>query len=513
MFTVVVVAAVPLYLRRGRDQWFYLDEWDYLAARNAGSLHDLLRPHNEHWQTLPILAYRALWNMVGLHSYRPYQLMTIGLHLTAACLLRVVMRRAAVGPWIATAAASLFVLFGPGHENVIWAFQVGFVGSLVCGLAHLILADHDGPLDRRDVFGLLFGIAGLMSSGAGVTMAFVVGLAVLMRRGWRAAAFHLVPLAVLFLAWWLVVGRDAYSPSPGSVAEVVKFVEVGARNAFSQLGQRPGMGIVLSVLLVVGLVLRSRAMPRELFRKQAAATLALLAGGFVFLCITGVGRVGKTGAVAVNLGIIKQAADGARAGRYVHLVAAMFLPAIALAADAVIRRWRLLAPAVAAALLIGFPGNIAAIEQTGIERYRLGQPEFVLALPRSPYAWQVPRSFRPLGAGGPEVTMGWLLDGYASGRLPDPHADGFAAGDSVTADRAATVPTNVASRRLRAARRARFPAFASGFLTALCNGRCADRVARRWRTFGADRVRSHAWRASPGDRGTVAPANQPHSNE
>ena len=240
VFAVVVIAAVPLYLWRGRHQWFYLDEWDYLAARKATSLHDLLRPHNEHWQTLPILAYRALWNIVGLHSYKPYQLVTIGLHLTAACLLRVVMRRAGVGPWIATIAASLFVLFGPGHENVIWAFQVGFVGSLVCGLAHLILADHDGPLDRRDAIGLLFGIAGLMSSGVGVTMAFVVGLAALMRRGWRAAAFHLVPLAVLFLGWWLVVGRDAYSPSPGSVAEVAR-VRRG-RRAQHVLPARPAAG-------------------------------------------------------------------------------------------------------------------------------------------------------------------------------------------------------------------------------------------------------------------------------
>ena len=59
VFAVVVVAAVPLYLWRGRHQWFYLDEWDYLVARRATSLHDLLRPHNEHWQTLPILAYRG----------------------------------------------------------------------------------------------------------------------------------------------------------------------------------------------------------------------------------------------------------------------------------------------------------------------------------------------------------------------------------------------------------------------------------------------------------------------
>ena len=56
------------------------------------------------------------------------------------------MRRAGVGPWIATAAASVFVLFGPGAEDIIWAFQMGFTGSVAFGLAALILVDHRGPI-------------------------------------------------------------------------------------------------------------------------------------------------------------------------------------------------------------------------------------------------------------------------------------------------------------------------------------------------------------------------------
>jgi hypothetical protein len=71
-----------------------------------------LSPHNEHWSTLPILVYRMLWRFFGLRTYVPYKLITILLHLTTAVLLRVVMRRAGVNPWIATAAASLFALFG-----------------------------------------------------------------------------------------------------------------------------------------------------------------------------------------------------------------------------------------------------------------------------------------------------------------------------------------------------------------------------------------------------------------
>ena len=50
-------------------------------------------PHNEHMSVLPILAYRALWHLFGLRSYVPVPALVIALHLTAAVLLRVVMRR------------------------------------------------------------------------------------------------------------------------------------------------------------------------------------------------------------------------------------------------------------------------------------------------------------------------------------------------------------------------------------------------------------------------------------
>ena len=79
-------------------------------------------------------------------------------HLVAAALLLAVMRRARVRPWIATAAASSFVLFGAGWENIVVPFQICFTGALAFGLAQLLLADHDGSIDRRDRLGLLAGL-------------------------------------------------------------------------------------------------------------------------------------------------------------------------------------------------------------------------------------------------------------------------------------------------------------------------------------------------------------------
>src|SRR4051794_10217054 len=68
VFLFVLVGAVPLYLYLGRRQWFFLDEWDFLAGRGLNA-HDLLRPHNEHWSTIPVIVYRVLFHLFGLRSY------------------------------------------------------------------------------------------------------------------------------------------------------------------------------------------------------------------------------------------------------------------------------------------------------------------------------------------------------------------------------------------------------------------------------------------------------------
>ena len=102
VFAAVEAVALILFMVVGRSLWFYNDEWDFLVTRRAGDIGDLFRPHNEHWQTLPVLLYRALYSIFGLHTYFPYQLFGVLSHLTAAALLFVVMRRARVRPWIAS---------------------------------------------------------------------------------------------------------------------------------------------------------------------------------------------------------------------------------------------------------------------------------------------------------------------------------------------------------------------------------------------------------------------------
>ncbi len=410
VFAVVEFFATALWFILGRAQWFYLDEWDFLSARTAGNLHDLFRPHNEHWSTLPILMYRLLWWMFGLRTYAPYLAVVLLLHITAAALLRVVMRRAGVDPWIATAAASLFALYGAGYQDIVRAFQMTFTGSLVFGLVQLLLADHGGPIDRRDGLAVLSGLAGLLCSGVAVTMTIAVGVATFTRRGWRAAALQTLPLGALYTTWLLTSARGDYSDHGSTPALIVRFVAVGLRTAYRNLGQLPMLGVLLALLLPLGFVCVITDPNQREHLARAAAPLGLLAGSVVFLVVAGVGRAGIFGP------------QRAMNSRYIYLVAAMSLPALAVGADAIVRRWRLLMPLMLALFLIGIPGNIRDLAnfEHGQRQSQASYRQLMLSLPHVAFATQVPRAVRPEPQLAYLTTIGWLLDGARSGRIPAP---------------------------------------------------------------------------------------------
>ncbi|MGZ4726492.1 MAG: hypothetical protein ACXWB2_02130 [Acidimicrobiales bacterium] len=408
----LVVGFVLLVVRLGRQQWFWLDEWDFLSTRTAGDLGDLLRPHNEHWSTLPVLVYRALFAVFGLTTYKPYLVTMVVVHLAAVVLVRVVMRRAGVSPWVATFAAGLLVLFGPGYQNIVWGFQIGFVGALAFGLGQLILSDHDGPPDLRDWLGLVSGLAALMCSGVGVTMVAIVGLATLLRRGWRMAAFHVLPLAAAYGIWALAERPPAFQNPTGAgplhIADVVvRFALQAVRSAFSGLGHVGVVGALLGVVLVVGLVLAWAPISRADWRRQASLPVALLAGAVLFVLTSGTGRwfFGP---------------EFARQSRYAYLVAALVLPALAVAADALIERWRPVALVLGAVAVFAMVTNARAFDPPPpfVAGYYRNQQQMLGQLADSPLAAAADPSVQPDPGNFPGMTIGWLLAAKEAGALP-----------------------------------------------------------------------------------------------
>ena len=180
-------------------------------------------------------------------------------------------------------------------------------------------------------------------------MVVMVGVATLMRRGWRAAALHTLPLAAILGVWWLATqdwDRNR-SAEPLQIGAFMSFVATGIGATFSALGQVPGIAWVLGVVVALGLAVLWIGTPPRERRRQFAIPAAMLVAMMVLLVINAVGRS--------HFG-----AEYSRNGRYLHLQAALVLPSLALAADALLRRWRILVPISLAAVVVGIPGNIAA---------------------------------------------------------------------------------------------------------------------------------------------------------
>jgi hypothetical protein len=402
-FGLYILIAIPLILLAlGRHRWFFGDEWSFLAERSAGNWGDLFRSHAEHWSTIPVLIYRALFNIFGLRTYMPYQAAVVAAHLGTAILLRVVMTRAGVRQWTATVVAAGFVLFGPGQENILWAFQIGFVGSLMFGLVQLVLSDHDGPIDRRDVGGLAAGAAGLMCSGVSLPMTAVVALATLTRRGWKAAAFHVVPLAVAYSIWYLATSpggiRNPYHRI-ANASEITRFVWSGIRGTFVAVGAYSFVGAALGVLFVVGCGL---AWTRVRDRTPFCIPGSLLVGALLFLVGTSVTRW-----------FVTPTADSQ--SRYIYTLAALFLPALAIAVDTVIMRWRVLTPLILGALLIATAKNATGFNSAPFtSSYFREQKQLVLTMAHSKQAQAVPAYVRP----NPWYSIGWLQTAATNGDVP-----------------------------------------------------------------------------------------------
>jgi hypothetical protein len=199
--------------------------------------------------------------------------------------------------------------------------------------------------------------------------------------------------------------------------------------------------IALVAVLVVGLVLAWTPLSRGEWRRRASMPAAMLLGAVVFLAITGFGRAG-------TLGI-----EFAERSRYVHLLTALCAPALAVAADAVARRWRVLTPLLMVLFVAGVPKHVdelvpkrddvrdpMALTGTNV----VGDPRLFLAVAHSPYLDQLPASLHPFtGPGSRDITVGWLREASASDRIPDDEPSPRAAAEAAVHLALTTSPIEV----------------------------------------------------------------------
>ncbi|HZP28502.1 MAG TPA: hypothetical protein VFC99_06095 [Acidimicrobiia bacterium] len=325
-----------------RHHWFVTDEWNALADRRliGDATHPgIWDPHNEHWSTIPVLVYRGLFTLFGARTYLPYVVVLLLVHLTVVHLLWRVMLRVGVEPLLATVLCGVFAVLGAASDDLFLAWQWQLVGPLAFGLAALLLTPRRGGWQRRDAVVWLLLVLGLMCSGVAITMTAVVGLVVLLRRGWQLAIATVAVPAAAYGLWYVTYGHkavDTSEPLGTALRKAPAYIWQGYTGALdATIGFE---GVATAVIVALGVWLFLRAHPTQ---EPWPIPVAMAGGAALFLFLTDLRRSG--------LGI-----DQASTSRYVYVTIALILPVAALALDALIPRGapRLLALAALSGLLL-----------------------------------------------------------------------------------------------------------------------------------------------------------------
>jgi hypothetical protein len=275
---VAAVLAAALLLVLGRGLTFFADEWAVIENRPLG-VDSFLRPFNEHWLGIQVTVYRGLFEVVGLHTYLPYHALLVGLHVIVGLEVYGLVRRA-THALLAAAIAVVVLFFGSGLENLFWAMQIGFVGSIALGLGALLLVDR--RVTRARALGAVVLLTlSVMTSGFGLFLLAFVGLDLLFdprRRRWIPTV--LIPAGV-WLVWYLAVGRAGVGAhgNPFTVEgllNIPSFVIGGIGAAFGAaggVGETLGLVVAGAVIAATGLVLRT---PGPVPRRTLASVGAII---------------------------------------------------------------------------------------------------------------------------------------------------------------------------------------------------------------------------------------------
>ncbi|HXS47033.1 MAG TPA: hypothetical protein VN756_06185, partial [Solirubrobacterales bacterium] len=159
-----LLASAALLLALSHGLTFFQDTWEFLINRRDFSADALLKPHNEHIVVFPVAIQIFLLEVFGMTSAAPEYVLLICALLVVAVLLFVYVRRR-VGPWPALIAAVLLLFLGPAWQDILWPFELGFVGSVLFGLAMLLALDRDDRKGNIAACAFLVVSAGFSSLG------------------------------------------------------------------------------------------------------------------------------------------------------------------------------------------------------------------------------------------------------------------------------------------------------------------------------------------------------------
>jgi hypothetical protein len=285
----------------GRGQTIRGDNLEYAVRLSTEPLgHTLLHtPPNKYLIAVPLLVYKAMFEVFGLTSYVPYRIVAIGLTLLCAALFYALIRRR-IGDLLALPPTLLLLFFGSGFEEVMTAIRLPSLIAIACGLGALLL------LERRDlvadVLAAVLLCVAVASHPTGVAFTAAAAVLILLRPSperWTRVWVFLAPAAV-FGAWWLFWRAPTTPTFPTHASDVFLFIRQSWVNLTAVVTGLSGVldrpvyrqpvaevaGAVLFALVLVGIVLRFRRLPPTFWASLAALLVLLVStrlspGGFL----------------------------------------------------------------------------------------------------------------------------------------------------------------------------------------------------------------------------------------
>jgi hypothetical protein len=248
ILAVLVVGYLSWLYLAGRGFYFRVfDEWLLVANRADPSLAAYFRPFNGHLIALPVLIYQVMLRLFGLGSYAPYLGLATAAHVTCVVLMFEYARRRA-GLLVGLGCTAILLFFSQGAEDLFWAFQIGFLGSLALGLIALMLSEDRPWSTRRSVAISACLIGATAMSGVGLVM--MVVFFIMVRR--PKELLVLTPPAAMWAIWWFSWSSGA-PQVPG--ASVVAYGLAASRVIGEILVSPAGPGsLVVPIIALAGIV-------------------------------------------------------------------------------------------------------------------------------------------------------------------------------------------------------------------------------------------------------------------
>jgi hypothetical protein len=206
---IAVAASAILLIGLDSHLSFIADDWNLLVKRHGSSPDVFLNPFNENIVLGPAVIFKLLLAVFGMGSALPFYLVSISLFLTSAVLLFVYLRPR-VGDWLALISVVLVLFLGAAFEDLLWAFQMGFFGSMAAGLGMLVALDRGDRRGDRIACALLAVSLAFSSLGIAFAAGALAELALGRRPRGERAYVALLPLA-LYAVWWAGWGHNAQS--------------------------------------------------------------------------------------------------------------------------------------------------------------------------------------------------------------------------------------------------------------------------------------------------------------